>query len=68
MSQSQRVDRLEQASGVRDLPLLVVKTYDGGASYEGFEGQTFTPQQLDAARERHSVLVLEYVDDWRGAS
>ena len=66
MTIQQRVTRLEQARGVVDRPLLVVKTYDQGASYVGFQGQSFTPRQLDAVRETHSVLVLAYVEDWRG--
>jgi len=67
MSVRQRVEALERKArkGSGELPLLVVRTYDQGASYVDFEGQTYLPHELDAARETHRVLVLEYVEDWR---
>ena len=47
-------------------PVLLLKTFDGGETYGGPEGQTFTDADMVRLNRDYDVLVLTYVDDWRG--
>jgi len=65
-----RIRALEEAAQreqeQKPKPILLLKTYDGGATYGGPEDQTYTEGDLPGLEQDYKLLVIEYVEQWRG--
>jgi hypothetical protein len=63
-----RINKLEQdAGGGDELPWLSLKqSYDDPDIYHDGAGNAYQGDEIDALGERYRVILINYIDDWRG--
>ena len=64
MSTKHRLKQLEKRQPAKRPPLILTIGLDDDGLYHGPDGATYTEAQADELTKTHTVLVLEWVNDW----
>ena len=63
-----RIRALEEAARAeqrKTRPVLCLKTYDNGETYEGPGGEVYTEEDFARLDRECRLVVIQYVENWR---